>query len=366
MLARTPALLVDVTVMRRNIDEMAQRSAAAGMSLWPHAKTHKCAPIGRLQLAAGASGLTVATLDEAFYFAGNGVADLLVAYPLVGGWREAAVEELAARVRLRMVVESHEVFSAVRRVAARVRKQIEVFWEVDSGAGRLGTPPGAATVSAIAACGQDSWTPLAGLLTFPGHAYRAPDDDRLRAIAGDEITALTTTADLLAQAQHPVSELSIGSTPTLRFLAPQTDRYGWQARPGVYVFNDATQVALGAARIEQCALSVAATVLAKPQPDRIILDAGSKALGADRSSERVPGFGLVAGHPELTVAGLYEQHAIVHSDTPIDLKVGERVRVIPNHACAAVNLHPRLYLMGDDDEGDAEGDTWQIGARGPG
>jgi D-serine deaminase-like pyridoxal phosphate-dependent protein len=362
MLARTPALVVDVTVMRRNISEMAQRADAAGMSLWPHAKTHKCAPIGRLQLDAGAVGLTVATLDEAFYFAGNGVADLLVAYPLVGGWRESAVQELATRVRLRMVVDSHEVWSAVRRVAARARKQIAVLWEVDSGAGRLGTRPGAATVSAIAACGQDSWTPLAGLLTFPGHAYRAPDDDALRAIAADEITALTSTADRLAQAQLPVSELSIGSTPTLRFLAPQTDRYSWQARPGVYVFNDATQVALGVAGIEQCALSVAATVLARPQSDRIILDAGSKALGADRASERVPGFGLIAGHPELRVTGLYEHHAIVQSDARIDLKVGERVRVIPNHACAAVNLHPSLHVLGDD----SGGGSWQIGARGPG
>lgn len=133
-------------------------------------------------------------------------------------------------------------------------------------------------------------------------------------------------------------------------------------RPGNYVFYDATQVALGLIEPPGCALTVLATVIGRPDPRRVILDAGSKALSAERLTPRAPGFGLVLGHAELTVERLYEQHAIISALRPSDLRVGERVRIIPNHACTTANLHRRVLVAENDDVVD----IWSIGAAGPG
>lgn len=171
--------------MSANIAEMAARARDTGTALWPHAKTFKNAIIASRQLEAGAEGLTVATLDEAHYFADADVEALLIAYTTVGGWRESAVEDLASRVRLRVVVDNRDVLELIRSVATRARRRIEVLWEVDTGAGRLGTQPGCPTVDAVLDAGADDWAPVIGLLAFPGHAYRASGDDELRDTAAE-------------------------------------------------------------------------------------------------------------------------------------------------------------------------------------
>jgi D-serine deaminase-like pyridoxal phosphate-dependent protein len=132
-----------------------------------------------------------------------------------------------------------------------------------------------------------------------------------------------------------------------------------ELRPGNYVFYDATQVALGVVPLERCALSVLATVTSRPARDRLILDAGSKALAAERMSALTPGFGRIEDHPGLRVDRLYEEQAIVHSDEPCEIPVGARVRVVPNHACAAVNLHSRMHVV----EQDVVVDTWPVATR---
>ena len=133
-----------------------------------------------------------------------------------------------------------------------------------------------------------------------------------------------------------------------------------EIRPGNYVFHDATQVALGVVPLERCALSVLATVTSRPAPDRLILDSGSKALAAERLTTLAPGFGVIERHPELKVERLYEEQAIVHSDGPCEIPVGARVRVVPNHACAAANLHARMLVV----EGEAVVDEWPVQTRG--
>jgi D-serine deaminase-like pyridoxal phosphate-dependent protein len=132
-----------------------------------------------------------------------------------------------------------------------------------------------------------------------------------------------------------------------------------EIRPGNYVFYDATQVALGVVPLERCALSVLATVTSRPAPGRLILDSGSKALAAERLSVLTPGFGTIEGHPGLRVERLYEEQAIVHTDEPCDLAVGARVRVIPNHACAAANLHSQMLVV----EQDAIVEVWPVATR---
>jgi D-serine deaminase-like pyridoxal phosphate-dependent protein len=356
----TPALVFDRDVLVANLRAMAERTRAAGVALWPHAKTHKCAEIAALQREHGAPGITVATLAEAEYFVAEGFADLLLAYPPVGDWRLERLTNLARRARLRVVLDDAAVLQALIEACRSARVVIPFLWEVDCGTGRLGTAPGEATAAAVARAPRASECPFGGLMTFGGHAYGARDDAELARAADDERTALGASAEALRAVGVSCPALSAGTTPTAHRLRPGTGIT--EMRPGNYVFYDATQVALGLVEPERCALSILATVIGRPDPRRVILDAGSKAVSAERLTTRTDGFGLVCGAPELVVERLYEQHAIVTSAEPSRLHVGERVRVVPNHACAAANLHRRaLVVSGDEVVG-----AWSIGAAGPG
>jgi D-serine deaminase-like pyridoxal phosphate-dependent protein len=358
--APTPGLIIDRDKLRRNIGELAERAGRAGVALWPHGKTHKCAEVAQLQRAAGAAGLTVATLAEAEYFVAAGFTDILVAYPPVGEWRLARLAALGRRARLRVVLDDVSVLQAMIAACRGAGTRIPYLWEVDCGAGRLGTAPGETTATAIAGAPRGDDCPFEGLMTFGGHAYGAMNDAELDLAAQDERDALAASESALSARGIRCATLSAGTTPTSHRLRAGSGIT--ELRPGNYVFYDATQVALGLVGPERCALSVRTTVVGRPSPGRAILDAGSKALAAERLTPRAEGFGIVCGHPELRVERLYEQHAIVHSEGPCRLAVGERVNVVPNHACAATNLHRHALIV----EQDEVVDLWRIGAAGPG
>jgi D-serine deaminase-like pyridoxal phosphate-dependent protein len=342
-----------------NLEEMAARAGSLGVALRPHAKTHKSPAIATLQREHGASGLTVATVAEAECFAAHGHDDLLITTPPVGDWRLERLVSLARRVRVRVAVDGVEVVEALGRACRRGAVEIGFLWEVDCGVGRFGTPPGRPTaelvaraVLAVKHCSFD------GLLAFGGHAYAATDRSQLIAAADDEREAIVQTVDELLARGVEVKVRSVGTTPTSSVM--QAAEGITEIRPGNYVFYDATQVALGLVPLERCALSVLATVVSRPAAGRLILDSGSKALAAERLTMLTPGFGMIEGHPELRVERLYEEQAIVHSDGPCAIPVGARVRVVPNHACAAANLHSQLLVV----DGEAIVDSWPVEARG--
>lgn len=354
----TPALIVDRNRLRVNISEMAARARALGVALRPHAKTHKSPAIAALQREHGATGLTVATLTEAEGFADEGVDDLLLTAPPVGDWRLERLVALARRVRIRVTVDSMEVVAALDRACARHGVEIGYVWEVDCGVGRFGTPPGAASAEPIArAVDIAPHVSFDGLLTFGGHAYAATSPDEVAAAARDEQEAIGQTVSALAARGIDAAVRSVGSTPTAHAMCSAEGIT--ELRPGNYVFYDATQVALGVVPLERCALSVLATVTSRPAPDRLILDSGSKALAAERMSTLTPGFGRIEGRPGLRVDRLYEEQAIVRSDEPCEIPVGARVRVVPNHACAAVNLHSQMLVV----EQDVVVDVWPVATR---
>ncbi len=358
----TPAVIVDRARLQENIDRMAARARRAGVALRPHAKTHKSLDVAELQRGAGATGITTATVAEAEALASGGFDDLTVAYPPVGGWRIDRLLALARRVRLQVALADVEAARHLNALCRASGTQIGWLWEVDSGARRIGTTPGRATAELVAPLSEElRHATFAGLFTFAGHAYQARTQQELSEIAAFEQHAVAETAEALDRLGVEVSTLSIGSTPTAHFVdaaGPLDARY--EIRPGNYVFYDATQVALGVAGLEQCALSVLATVVARPAADRVILDAGSKALAAERMTDRTVGFGLVEGHPELRIERLFEEHGIAISDRDIELPVGALVRVVPNHACATVNLHTTLNVLEDG----ALVDRWTVSARG--
>jgi D-serine deaminase-like pyridoxal phosphate-dependent protein len=356
----TPALLIDEARLQRNIDAMARNVAAAGLEMWPHVKTHKSVAVARRQRAAGASGFTVSTVHEAETFASAGLAPLLLAQPPVGDWRIARLLDLARRVHVRVLIDSPETAATLEAAAEAADIDLEALWEVDAGADRTGTPPGKASAETLArTSARCRRLGIVGLLTYPGQAYAGPDRDALLAAAEREEDAhASTLAALPKELQPTVAVRSVGSTPTSGFFAVQPS--ATQARPGNYVFYDATQVALGVARVDDCALSVLGTVIARPDEHRVILDCGSKSLASERMSRVTPDLGLVLEHPELQVARLWEEHAVLRTSGRSDAEVGDRMRIVPNHACTAANLHDSAYVVRDG----SIVDVWSIDARG--
>ena len=342
----TPCLVVDAARLDANLAAMAGFAAGRGLDLRPHAKTHKCLPVAELQLAAGATGLTVATVAEAEVFAAGGCTDLFIAYPIwVDRARAGRVRALAERVALRVGVDSAEA----AEVLGRAVPGLEVLVEVDSGHHRTGVAPSdAGTVAAAAA---RAGLLVRGVFTFPGHAY-APSAPATA--AADEAAALAAAAAALGAAGLDAEVRSGGSTPS----AAYTETGLTELRPGVYVFGDAQQLELGTIGEDALALVAAGTVVSRGQ-GRVVLDLGSKVLGADRPAWAT-GFGRVPGAPEARVVALSEHHATVSWPAGPLPALGATVAVAPNHVCAAVNLADELVVVRDG----TVVDRWPVAARG--
>ncbi|WP_411374595.1 D-TA family PLP-dependent enzyme [Arthrobacter sp. MPF02] len=354
----TPAVLVDLDVLDRNITRMAEIAKAKGLALRPHAKTHKIPEIAARQLAAGAAGLTVATIGEAEVFAAAGVADLFIAYPLwlspAKALRLAALTEKAA---VTAGVDSAEGAARLGACLGPAAARVGVLVEIDSGHHRSGVAPEAAATVAQAAAGAG--LKVAGVFTFPGHSY-APGMPV--EAAWQEQDALSRAAGSLAAAGFEAPVRSGGSTPTALLTEGSA---ATEMRPGVYVFGDAQQWELGRCAPTDIALTVAATVVSRHapaagSPSRFILDAGSKILGSDRPAW-ASGFGRLLDHPDARIAALSEHHATIEWPGPGPMpRVGERLRVVPNHVCLAVNLVDDVAVV----SGGELLDRWMVAARG--
>lgn len=355
----TPDIMVDLDVLERNIERMAAALRAKGLALRPHAKTHKLPEVAARQLAAGAVGLTVATIGEAEVFAGHGATDLFIAYPLWIGPRQAErLRRLAAAgARISIGTDSVEAAEAAGRHLGDAAGDIEAMVEIDSGHHRSGVRP--EQVVAVARAATGAGLRVGGVFTFPGHGY-APGMPAKA--AEEEQQALGRAAGLLAAAGFEVTRVSGGSTPTAELTGTSA---ATEVRPGVYVFGDAQQLELGRCAMADIALTVAATVVSRHEgddtaPRRVVLDAGSKVLGADRPAWAT-GFGRLMDHPEARITALSEHHATVAWPEDGDLPaLGERLRVVPNHVCVAVNLVDDVAVV----SGGAVVERWRVAARG--
>jgi D-serine deaminase-like pyridoxal phosphate-dependent protein len=288
----TPAVLVDLDVLERNVSRMAERARAHGVRLRPHAKTHKCPEIARFQLAAGATGLSLAKVGEAEVFARAGFEDIFLAYPVVGEDKGRRLLALADRARVSVGADSVE---GARTLAAPFReagRTLDVRLKVDVGYGRVGVRPQRALAVARSVA-EIPGLRLRGIFTHAGHAYASTTRRSIDEIARLEGETLARTAARLRRAGLPIDEVSVGSTPTA--ARAMTVPGVTECRPGTYVFHDASQVALGTCEARDCALTVLATVVSVPAADRAVVDAGSKTLSSDPLRPRPGGYGRVLG-----------------------------------------------------------------------
>lgn len=346
----TPCLVVDADVLDRNLSAKADWARDRGLSLRPHAKTHKCLEIARRQLGLGAAGLTVATVGEAELFAAAGFTDLFIAYPIwASGARGTRLRALAERASLRVGADSAEAAQMLGQAVRGVHAEILV--EIDSGHHRSGVQPELAGQVALAV--ERAGLRVAGVFTFPGHGYAPGGRERA---AADEARAMEKAAASLRDAGVAGGVCSGGSTPTLALADAEALT---EVRPGVYIFNDAQQAELGSCAWREVALTAAATVVSISGRN-VVLDAGGKVLGADKPAWAT-GYGRLPDHPDARIVALSEHHATVafpgHGELPAR---GTLVRVAPNHVCAAVNLADDLVIV----SGGAEIDRWRVAARG--
>jgi D-serine deaminase-like pyridoxal phosphate-dependent protein len=354
----TPLIAVDLDLLEHNIAEMAALAASHGVSLRPHAKTHKSPHIARMQLAAGAVGLTCAKLGEAEVLVEQGgVTDILIAYPIVGEIKIRRLLHLLDRARVIVAVDTHQAAAALSQAMSASDRTPDIYLEVNTGQDRAGARAGQEAVDLAVAISLLPGLRIAGVMTHEGHAgFSSPDE--IATVAQNAGRALVDTAERIRTQGIEVAQVSVGSTPASWF----TPRVAGitEMRPGTYVFHDNNAFRHGRISPDRCAARVVSTVVSRPAPDRAIIDAGSKALALDPSPSH-PGHGYIVGHPGAPIARLSEEHGVVTlSPDERGFEVGDRVEIIPNHICPAINLHDELVIVRDGHVID----TWPVTARG--
>jgi D-serine deaminase-like pyridoxal phosphate-dependent protein len=350
----TPVVVVDLDRTDSRIASMAALMRDRGIALRPHAKTHKSVEIARRQIAAGATGLTVATIGEAEVFADAGLVDLFIAYPLVV--RGPAIDRLrllASRSTLSVGADSIAGLDALAAALSGVETSLRVLIEIDTGGSRTGVRP--AEAGALARHAADLGLTVAGAFTHEGHGYRG---GATRGAAGDDAASGLAVAEAaLRDAGFEPSVLSAGSTPTAEASAHGVVT---EERPGTYVYGDRLQAAIAGDSAEDAALMVAATVVSEGSGGGFVIDAGAKILAQD-VSPLIPGHGAIVGSPEAVISRLNDHHGVV--DLPSGTArpaIGSVVWVVPNHVCPVVNLVDSFVVA----QGGRVVDRWPVDARG--
>lgn len=338
----TPAVLIDLDIMERNIDAMQQRCDALGIAFRPHTKTHKSPAIAQLQLKAGARGIACQKVSEAEVFAAAGFDDIQLPYNIVGPRKTARLAALAARgVHITVTADSAPVIDGLAHAAQQADTTLDVMIELVADNRRTGTTPDDALVLAQRVIASDGLH-FVGVMIYPSTESVRP-----------RLQATLAALDAAGIAVETVSGGGSGAALEVDRVPELTE-----LRVGTYVFYDWRSVRLGWTTLDDCAMRVRATVVSANEPDRVILDSGSKTLTAD-AHEGLHGY--IVAYPQARLYRLNEEHGYVDFSACDSVpKVGEVLHVIPVHTCVVTNLHDQIYGV----RGDAVEEIWPVAARG--
>jgi len=354
----TPALVIDLNVMERNLRRVADYAASHKLRLRPHTKTHKTPALGRRQLELGAAGLTVAKVGEAEVMLAAEPEDILVAYPIVGKTKLERLMAVAKKTRVTVALDSVYAAKELSEAATAAGVSVGVLAETDAGFGRVGVTPGEEVRQLIREIERLPGLNVEGVAFYPGHIKKI-DEEGLRTIDKVGETVRYMLAELRKAGIEP-KIVSGGSTPTL-FHSHKIEGLN-EIRPGTYIFNDRNTYAEGACALEDCAAVMLSTVVSTARPGQMIIDGGSKTFSSDRlATSDTGGFGILVEDPRAVFTKMNEEHGFVDiRQCERKFAVGDRVRIIFNHICAAVNLHERLYGV----RGETVEQVWKVEARG--
>jgi D-serine deaminase-like pyridoxal phosphate-dependent protein len=324
----TPAVVIDLECVERNIARLQAACDAAGLANRPHIKTHKSPVLAKMQKDAGARGITCQKLGEAEVMADAGFDDILISYNLLGEHKLGRLAALMGKARMTVAADSPVTVAGLPRAAELSGRTLDVVVEVDTGRKRAGVETPAEAIALAREIAGRPGLSFAGFLLYP------PEN------------AMRETRIFLDEAMAGVREagleprmISTGGTPNIAHLGEIAG--ATEHRAGTYIFNDRMMLACGAATLDDVALHVVATVVSRAGPERGIVDAGSKTLTSDTGG--LSGHGLILEHPQARIASFAEEHGFLDltacNDRP---KVGDVVRIVPNHVCVVVNMVDRL------------------------
>ena len=355
----TPALVLDLDIVEANIARTVEIAQTAGARLRPHIKTHRMLAVARLQIDAGAQGICCAKTGEAEVFADGGIDDIFIANQVVGAAKMRRLRALAERVRLAVGVDHPEQIELLSQAFGGA-ESLDISIEIDVGQRRTGVVEPHEAVGLAQRILDSPGLALRGVYTHEGHDYAARDDVDLAVIADQAQRQMLEAAQAIRDATGAPCEVSMGSTPSL--FARKFHSGIDELRPGTAVFNDGSHANfLG--HTDWCAATVLATVVNRPAPDRVVVDAGAKALTSDRRGPSIlenSGFGMVVGRPDATIVSLSDEHGVLSVPDAAAYTIGEIIRIIPNHICPCVNLYDHAFVAR---EGMVQ-DVWEVSARG--
>jgi len=344
----TPALLIDLDGVEKNLMTMQQKADAAGAMLRPHIKTHKIPELAQTQIQMGAAGVTTAKVSEAEVMADAGIDDFFIANQIVTPAKLQRLRALSKRAKLSVGLDSPAGAKLLSEAFSAAGENIDYVIEIDSGLNRCGVLPGRPAVELLKAIKDFPGIRFKGIFTHAGHAYGKQNIEQVKDVSRVESTTMVETANRFKDLGVQPEVVSVGSTPTMRVWEGRGGVN--EIRPGNYIFLDGMQLALGVADPQECALTVMATVISRPAADRAVVDAGSKVLALDKGAhgqEMLKGFGLVL-NKKAVLDRLSEEHGVMVLVPNEELEIGERVRIIPNHACTVINLSDRAYGVRGD------------------
>lgn len=342
----TPCVVIDLDKVEANLRRAQDYADRHRLPLRPHIKTHKIPELAHRQLEMGAIGITCQKLGEVEVMADAGIGDILLSYSVIGRPKLARLVALAKRINLRVVADHVEVAQGLSEAADGAGIKLEVLVECDTGAQRCGVQGPEQAVALAQAIERLPGLRFAGIMTYPPKNAVARNAAALR-----EIVAALAAAGLEPRI------VSNGGTPDL-YRAHEVDM-ATEHRPGTYIYSDRSIAAAGVGTLDDCALKVLTTVVSRPTDDRAIFDAGSKTLSSDTLG--LEGYGHVEEYPSAAIYGFSEEHAHVDvSGANARPRVGERVTIIPNHACVVSNLHDHVFAV----RGDRVERVLRVAARG--
>ena len=361
----TPAVLLENSRLNANLDRMQLLADANNVTLRPHTKTHKSIELARKQIGRGAKGITVAKVGEAEIFAEAGFDDIYLAYTVIGTDKYERLIRLMDTARISFNVDGFDGLRMVREFFGDSGKEIDIIVEVDAGYHRCGLPwDSDEIVELVRATSVSKGIRFKGIMTHAGNSYYGPadesetKDEALTRVSNEERDRMIALADRLAGVGLTPEVVSIGSTPSISHFSNKVSAKGQtiiEIRPGNYIFNDAIQVALGVAKLDQCSLTVLTTVISVQEDsngrERLFLDAGKKVFTSDTGYD-TNGYGTLLYNartmtvlPHAELHALSEEHGWVRVSGGATFAVGDRVRVVPNHACVVMNTQRKVYVV---------------------
>lgn len=343
----TPCVVIDIRKAKENIKRMQKTADEAGCMLRPHIKTHKMPLFAKLQIEAGAKGITCAKVGEAEVMADGGIDDIFIAYPMVGDFRVHRVITLAKRIRRLIVgVDSLDIALPLSKAAADAGITLEIRLEVDTGAKRTGCSR-ERVVELACKLAELPNLKLTGIYTFKGLVCgNEPTVDSLSA-AKEEGSLMAGIAEAIRNAGVEIQDVSAGSTPTGVQVA-QTGLVN-EIRPGTYIFNDYMLFKEGAASLDDVAARIYATTVSTPESGYAVIDGGTKTFPMDILLDTDPynyrGYAVPVGNDDLQLRRMNEEHGILTSlKGNTGLHVGDIVELYPVHICTAINQQNHVYI----------------------